>query len=835
MRKALVLFLSAVLVLSISPILSSASQEGKPDLKIGEFKVMKVETQEVPLRLEIFLSVRNSGNAAAAKNFFISLFNRTSLSDPWSKLQDFSSGPLGINESAQFTKVFDFEKSETHFFKVELDANNEIDEFNEENNIGYSDTSQYAGHFEVLVTAPRMDIPLKENPAATTVVETEVLSGMWRTVAADEAFKLAPGVKVDNQADGERVHLSIRGQGILTERGTRGVKTLVDGIPLNDPSGFVSDFFDIDWATVKRVEVLRGPAAAFYGSGSSGGILNIMTRDGGPQPIASSGFLTAGSYGFYKGQAEAGGTTGPMNYRISGSYLSGDGYRDHTKYWADNLYGKFHFNAAPSLKLTAILGWTDFFNDNAEGLNLDWFSANPSEDRKRGNPDSYSLEEYKQTPLSYRQMFGEDRIPFNEYQKTSRLTSGIAGTAGLGSNLDLAFSGYFRHTKYTESVPSSLIHRTYDTPGFSLQLNHNAGEGWLKNHLSAGVDLGWQTIDEYKHPNLGDAVEGTEFQSDQTMSQSGAGVFVLDRVELGPQWGASLSLRYDKVTNKLDDHLKPGGLDFSGDASFKKATGRFGVTWNPLPTFGLYASWGTGFLPPGTEELVNNPYALSGFNMQLVPATSNGEEIGVRGSFSNAFIYDLALFYLATNNDFGRYRVTWRPMETFYGNVGSSTRYGLETFLAWYPINPLALRLAYTYSHFKYDTVQTLDVGVTYNDTWLPNSPQHQLYLDGEFKVTPALKAGAALEYVSSWYLDATNRILSNGYGRTDPYALVHIRLAYRFEMGKAPFELMLSGRNVFGVEYYGFTEPDPDGNSYQPAPTAEWSVSLRVGIGKTE
>ena len=154
-----------------------------------------------------------------------------------------------------------------------------------------------AGNFEVVVSAPRMDIPLKENPAATTVVETALLKSMARTIAADEALKLVPGVKVDNQANGERVHLSIRGQGILTERGTRGVKTLVDGIPLNDPSGFVADFFDIDWATVRRIEVLRGPAAAFYGSGLSGGILNILTRDGGSARAAGSGFLSAGSSG----------------------------------------------------------------------------------------------------------------------------------------------------------------------------------------------------------------------------------------------------------------------------------------------------------------------------------------------------------------------------------------------------------------------------------------------------------------------------------------------------------------------------------------------------------
>jgi iron complex outermembrane receptor protein len=671
-----------------------------------------------------------------------------------------------------------------------------------------------AGNFEVVVSAPRMDIPLKENPAATTVVETALLKFMARTIAADEALKLVPGVKVDNQANGERVHLSIRGQGILTERGTRGVKTLVDGIPLNDPSGFVADFFDIDWATVRRIEVLRGPAAAFYGSGSSGGILNILTRDGSSARAAGSGFLSAGSYGFVKGLAEAGGTAGLLNYRISGSGISGRGYRDHTKYWADNFYGKFHLKASPAVKLTAILGWTDFFNENAEGLNLDWFSADPSVLRRKANPDSYK---------------------FNEYQRTSRLTSGLVGTISLDANWDLGLTGYFRRTKYKEAVPSSLIHRSYDTPGISLQLNHRAGQGWLKNRLSLGADLGRQTIDEYKHPNLGNAVEGPEILSDQTLSQSGAGVFVLDRVELGPRWGVSLSLRYDKVGNSLDDKLRAGGIDLSDDADFEKATGRLGLTWNPATHLGFYASWGAGFLPPGTEELVNNPFALGGFNTRLVPATSSGQEIGARGSIGDLFVYDVALFHLATDHDFGRYRMASRSLETFYGNVGSTTRYGLESFLAWYPIEPLALRLAYTYSRFKYDTVQTLDAGVTYAKTWLPNSPQHQLYLDGDFKITSDLTAGAALEYVGSWYIDATNRIFPNGYGRTDPYTLVHVRLGTKIWLGGTPCEILLSGRNIFGVEYYGFTEPDPDGNSYQPAATAEWTLGLRVSLGQQE
>ncbi|MCX6559344.1 MAG: TonB-dependent receptor [Candidatus Aminicenantes bacterium] len=690
---------------------------------------------------------------------------------------------------------------------------------------------------EITVTATRVEIPLKQNPAATTVVETPLLKAMPRAIAIDEALKLVPGVKVDNQADGERVHLSIRGQGILTERGTRGIKAIVDGIPLNDPSGFVSDFFDIDWATIHRMEILRGPAAAFYGSGSSGGIINILTDDGGQAPIAADAYLAGGSFGFVKGLVQVGGTTGALNYRVSGSYASSQGYRDHTDFSADNFYGKFKIAVSPTVKLTAVLGYTDFYNGNAEGLNLAWFSADPSSRRKLANPDAYSLAEYKKTPAWYQDMFGVNRVPGNESQRTARFTSGVTGQIALAANLDLALTAYYRHTKYTEAVPSSVIHRGYDTPGASLQINHTAGGEAFKNHFSAGADFGWQTIDSLLHPNLGDAVEGSGILADQTMTQSSAGLFLLDRVELGPQWGVMLSLRYDNVTCKVDDHV--GAL--SGDNAYKKATGRLGLTWNPADDFGLYASWGTGFLPPGTEELSNNPNAFGGFNRDLKPATSAGEEIGARGSIGGAIAYDVALFHLATDNDFGRYRISSRPLETFYGNVGSTTRYGLEASLSWYPIDPLALRLAYTYSRFKYDSVQTLDAFAVYEGTWMPNSPERQLYLDAELKITPALTAGAALEYVSSWYIDSTNRVYSFDpvlypgvlYGRTDPYGLVHVRLGYKFEIGRNPFELLLSGRNIFGVEYYGFTEPDPDGNSYQPAATAEWSIGLRVGLGK--
>ena len=131
---------------------------------------------------------------------------------------------------------------------------------------------------EVIVSANRVPVLLKNNPGSVSLVTPEVLSIMPKSVGAEEALRLIPGVRIDNQHDGERVHVSIRGQGILTERGLRGIGVIIDGIPVNDPSGFAPDLYDVDWGTVNKIEVLRGPSASLYGGGGAAGIINISTR-----------------------------------------------------------------------------------------------------------------------------------------------------------------------------------------------------------------------------------------------------------------------------------------------------------------------------------------------------------------------------------------------------------------------------------------------------------------------------------------------------------------------------------------------------------------------------
>ena len=57
----------------------------------------------------------------------------------------------------------------------------------------------------------------------------------------------------------------------------------------------------------------------------------------------------------------------------------------------------------------------------------------------------------------------------------------------------------------------------------------------MNNSLSVGADLDYQKFNEYQRPNLGDAREGPEVLSDQDVHQQGAGVYLLDRLQLSPQ------------------------------------------------------------------------------------------------------------------------------------------------------------------------------------------------------------------------------------------------------------------------------------------------------------
>jgi iron complex outermembrane recepter protein len=680
---------------------------------------------------------------------------------------------------------------------------------------------------EFQVTANKLPGMLKKNPGAISIVTPEILSIMPKTIGAEEALRLVPGVRIDNQHTGERVHISIRGQGILTERGVRGIGVVLDGLPVNDPSGFAPDLYDVDWATVKNIEVLRGPVTGLYGAGGAAGTINITTNNGGAKPFGGEAALTLGSHGFFKGLLQLDGSQKNIDYRLSYSRTSGDGYRDHQAFWGNNLYEKLNFHPSDKILITQIYSHTDYFQQNPEGLNLQQF-----DNLKQANPDAR---------------------PFNEYQKTNRTTFGLIGNFIINDMNDIQVSTYLRNWNYKETSNKAAEYRTYSVPGVNAQYNLHLGKGKVKNNISAGVDFKWQDISMYKLMSGSDTnrvesideynIELDTLLANQLISQKSIGAFLLYKLEI-EKFSLLANIRYDDMKNELTDKMLAKDTAVTSE-NFSHTSARVGINYAFMDQVNFFANWSQGFLPPSTEELASNPVGYSGFNTHLVPATSNCYELGLRGFFDNKLFYDVTGFLMYTKEDFFRFKQSGRGnQEVFYGNAGNSRRYGIETYVSYKPVKMVELEVAYTYSNFEY-TSATIDP--IYTDTayvlttppapgqWLPNSPRHQLYAEADYDINKNFRITLSTEYQSKWAIYTDAKAYNNELDPTiyqnwqDGFNLWHFRAAYMFKLWKLNGELSFYVKNIFGTNYMAFTEPDPDGNAYQPGPEREFFGSLKI------
>ena len=677
---------------------------------------------------------------------------------------------------------------------------------------------------ETIVQALRSHTPLGEIPAAISVIKERQLTHLNKSISAEEIFRLVPGVRIDNGTGGSRVHVYMRGMGVLSETGFRGVQVLIDGIPVNDPGGYCPDLYDVDWSIVKKVEVVKG-LASLYGGSANGGVINITTEDGGDRPVGGSIYAIAGSYGFFKTMATVNGTEGKVDYRISYSHTQGNGYRIHQAFMGDNFSEKLNWKPTDKIKITQLLSYTKYFNQNSEGINL-------------GRYDTVGP-----------QAANTDAIPFNEFHLTKRLTGGTVGTFDLGKNQNLMVKGFFRFNSYRETSNNGDDNKPFMNMGFSAQYNLHSGQGKVRNHLSIGADYQDQTMNETMFGVTNDLTrEDTPFgQScldldtllvNQIIKQRGAGFFLIDKLDLFKKVYLTLNLRYDYVYNELVNNipLPDSVVPSSGRRDFGKPTFRFGIAYDICKYANLYAGVGTGFLIPTEDELYNNPEHWGGFNMLIDPSTTQSGELGIRGDVGKKFHYDVTVFDIMAKNEFFRYSIPERGNNmAFFGNIGESNRFGVETALSYSPIKNLFFDVAYTYTDCKYTAPDSV------SGHRIPQCPQHMATVEASYTFwKDRLTVSLYDQYQSKWCIQVEDSVYDhfneNGMIRSswvDGFNILSASLAYNWKLGPVQGELSFFVKNLLDEHYFGFTEPNngPDYNSFQPAAGREFFGSLKVKI----
>lgn len=171
----------------------------------------------------------------------------------------------------------------------------------------------------IVVTASRLDrASIELTQSATVITRAEIEARQFASVT--ELLRQVAGVNVIQQgARGGVTSVVIRGGE------SNFTVVLIDGIKVNDPTntrGGSYDFSYLDIASVERVEIVRGPMSAVYGSDALAGVINIVTRSDidGAQVSAE-----IGGHGLKSARAALGGSSGKVTGTIAVRTLQEDG------------------------------------------------------------------------------------------------------------------------------------------------------------------------------------------------------------------------------------------------------------------------------------------------------------------------------------------------------------------------------------------------------------------------------------------------------------------------------------------------------------------------------
>ena len=192
----------------------------------------------------------------------------------------------------------------------------------------------------MVVTATRTAMTVKETPSTVEIVDSKKLE-QTQAKTLHDALKGALGVNVFNDFQG-RSNVSIRGSE------SRHVLIMVDGKRLGGEAAYNSaNAWDVDrirMEDVEKVEIIRGPAGALYGSDAMGGVINVITKT--PDKTTADinyeyGWYEDGKGAGYKGNLYLQGAEGNYSYKINAGlnknrpYLDPKGSGDSM-----NFYGK---------------------------------------------------------------------------------------------------------------------------------------------------------------------------------------------------------------------------------------------------------------------------------------------------------------------------------------------------------------------------------------------------------------------------------------------------------------------------------------------------------------
>ncbi|MCC7258729.1 MAG: TonB-dependent receptor [Gammaproteobacteria bacterium] len=438
------------------------------------------------------------------------------------------------------------------------------------------------------VTAYRTPEAISRAGSSLDIIDQRELAARQDLFAAD-ALRLTPGLTLARSGPaGAQTQLRMRGAE------ANHVLVMIDGVEANDLA--TADEFSFDHLTtfdIERIEVVRGPQSALWGSDALAGVINVVTRTP-DAPLEAATYLEGGAFDLASGGARLGLRSGRAMLMASASALSTDGTNIARTGSEDDGYENVTGNLRTSFALTP-------------DLKLDFGARHTDSTTEYDGIDSTTT-----------------GLPTDADNETDARQTYL----GAGARLDLLDGRWSQQLRYTlTATDTDSTEENLATPARDYQARSTAGDRYgLHYQTSLRVTRGDDVTpghlltlaadhEREEFHQRGEIVDfyGTIYDPNQDQSQYATGIAAEYLAHFGPRLSLAASLRRDHYS------------DFDGATTWRTT-----ASWTlPDAVTRLHGSFGTGQKAPTFVERYG--FAPNQFvgNPDLEPETSQGWDAGI--------------------------------------------------------------------------------------------------------------------------------------------------------------------------------------------------------------
>jgi iron complex outermembrane receptor protein len=608
----------------------------------------------------------------------------------------------------------------------------------------------------VIVTATKTKKKSIEVPANVTVITADdIKKNNYQNMK--EIIREVPGFIVQ-ELTGENALIGVR---VPSQMGAVSqFKVLVDGTQ--------GSLTDVDVNSIEKIEIIRGPNSALYGTNAAGGIVNIFLKKGENKnkywlKTEVGGF---GNQNFNLGMRDS---NEKMDYNILLRLNYQDGWRTNNQVQSNIFTGKFNYYLSDTSNMYFSVGRHVFpLNRNPGGLNRTQFETNPAQSPI---PWSMSWSDGNRYALGYSNNLSDTQNLSLDTSYSLSNSIGLGSSGQTNTNTVAANNGADAKIKYSHK---------------NLLLN-NA-------ETVMGIDYTNATSDSYTNPvNVATGAVNTASKTVDLYSTVGySAAYLQEEIAFSNQLKSILGVRYDNAQFDSTDRLKNTQNTKNMGMLTPKATLSYQLNDNQS----MYLSVGQAFTPPTINQLFRNA-ATTAANPDLKPELATNYEIGYKSEWDK-LAFNITAFNMDITDNIivGRAAAAVPGFANQYQNAGQTNYKGVEMGSGYRFDNNWSLNLGYTYEDARFVNYTPIVNGVqqNYNGKIVHNVPQNQVTTN--------------LRYTSGPFtMNIENRINTGFYEGPDNlvYYPGHALTDLKFSWNRPEYDVSLVLTNIFNTKWIGY------------------------------